>query len=181
MNIYMKNLTTALTVLMLALAMAGGVYMYMRSQTLKVQNQQVSLEASAEPTEAVVTETVATPTPEALIGTAGEIEIPLETIEKSGVEQSGTAILKEESGKVIVSIEVNHPIEVTDPQPIHIHKGACPGVGAIAYPLTSLQDGVSETVLDVTLEDIKKQLPLAINIHKSLKEATVYTACGNIQ
>jgi len=56
--------------------------------------------------------------------------------------------------------------------------GACPGVGAVKYPLTSIVNGASTTVLSVTLDQLKKELPLAINVHKSATEVSTYTACG---
>ena len=65
-------------------------------------------------------------------------------------------------------------------QPAHIHVGACPGVGAVKYPLTFPVDGQSETVLDVTLEQLRSELPLAINIHRSAAEASVYVSCGEL-
>lgn len=66
------------------------------------------------------------------------------------------------------------------PQPAHIHVGSCPAPGAIKYPLTSVISGQSETILDVSLEELRDQLPLAVNVHKSSEEAKVYVACGDI-
>lgn len=66
-------------------------------------------------------------------------------------------------------------------QPAHIHSGTCPGVGGVKYPLTFPVDGKSETVLDVSLDQLKTELPLAINVHKSVAEAAVYVSCGNLE
>lgn len=96
--------------------------------------------------------------------------------------QDGTATLTEEDGKVMVEIEVESSDEGEGiAQPAHIHMGACPEPGEIAYPLTNVVDGESETTLDVTLAELKEQLPLAINVHKSAAEISVYTSCGDLE
>lgn len=95
-------------------------------------------------------------------------------------DESGTATLTEIDGKTTVSINLTGVIDDT-PQPAHIHTGACPTPGDVAYPLTDLVAGVSETVLDVPLATLKSSLPLAINVHKSADEASVYVSCGDLQ
>ena len=35
-------------------------------------------------------------------------------------------------------------------------------------------------MLDVTLEQLRSELPLAINIHRSAAEASVYVSCGEL-
>lgn len=104
-----------------------------------------------------------------------EMTVSLAMENKSG--ESGTATLKEANGQVTVAITlVGYTKDVA--QPAHIHAGSCPGVGAVKYPLTSVVNGKSTTVLQVTLAQLKTQPPLAINVHKSAKEVTNYTACG---
>jgi len=93
--------------------------------------------------------------------------------------EAGTAILTEEIGQT--KVEINLTGFTKDiVQPAHIHLGDCPGVGSVKYPLTSITNGESTTTLPVTLDQLKKELPLAINIHKSASEVSVYTACGPI-
>lgn len=109
--------------------------------------------------------------------TPGEIKINLEEETDSG--ESGTATIKEVEGKTMVVLDLTGaPKGVT--QPAHIHEGSCPGVGAIKYPLTSVVDGKSETTLDVGLDQLLSEVPLAINVHKSVAEAKVYVSCGDI-
>src|SRR3954451_14997719 len=90
--------------------------------------------------------------------------------------QSGTAVLTSEGTgtKVVITLS-NAP----GPHPAHIHTGSCPDPGAVVYPLTSVTNGRSETVVAASLSDILRA-PHAINIHKSPQEIPVYTSCGNV-
>lgn len=93
--------------------------------------------------------------------------------------ESGTATLKEEDGKVKVTLDLmGAPAGVM--QPAHVHMGSCANLGAVKYPLTFPTDGKSVTTLDVKWADLKAGLPLAINVHKSPAESTVYVACGDL-
>lgn len=95
-------------------------------------------------------------------------------------KESGTATLMEVGGKTKVTLKLTGaPAGVS--QPAHIHMGACPNPGAVKYPLAYPVDGASETVLDVSLDALKAQLPLAINVHKNSEEAKVYVACGDVK
>ena len=97
---------------------------------------------------------------------------------QGGTTRSGIAVLAETSGKVKVVVNLSGSNEVA--RPAHIHVGSCPDVGAVKYPLTSLNEGASQTDLDVSLDQLMTQLPLAINIHKSSDEPSIYLACGDI-
>lgn len=111
-----------------------------------------------------------------------ETQAPAETItllEQNESSQSGTATLVEENGKVKVTIMMNGAPSEVD-QPAHIHVGACPEVGEVAYPLTNIKNGTSETLLDTTLSEIAMKQPLGINVHKSVEEAKIYIACGDL-
>lgn len=102
--------------------------------------------------------------------------VALSTENNSG--QDGIAILSEEAGKTKVTLTLsNSPGDVA--QPAHIHDGQCPGVGAVKYPLNNVVNGQSETTIDATIAQLK-QVPLAVNVHKSADEAKTYVACGNI-
>jgi len=95
-------------------------------------------------------------------------------------EQSGSVTLTEENGQTTVTIALDDYTKDVS-QPAHIHNGACPDVGDVMYPLTNVVNGASETVLDVDLATLKSELPLAVNVHKSAAEASVYTSCGDLQ
>ena len=106
-----------------------------------------------------------------------EVPVNLRTQNKSG--ETGVMSLVDVNGKVEVSIVMtNAPTDA--PQPAHIHAGSCPTPGAVKYPLTSVVNGKSETVLDVSLDELLLGLPLVVNVHKSSSEANVYVACGDI-
>lgn len=93
--------------------------------------------------------------------------------------EAGTAVFTEENGQTKVTINLTGYTKDIE-QPAHIHIGDCPGVGAVKYPLTSILNGESITTIAVALEQLKKELPLAINVHKSANEVSVYTSCGPV-
>lgn len=109
--------------------------------------------------------------------TTSEITVNLSDQNESG--EMGTATLMEVGGKVKVTLKLTGA-KAGVTQPAHIHTGKCPDVGAVKYPLTSPVDGMSETMLDVTLAQLKSELPLGINVHKSATEAKVYVSCGDL-
>lgn len=99
--------------------------------------------------------------------------------EQNESSQSGVATLIQRDGKVVVTLNLTGaPTAV--PQPAHIHVGTCPDVGAVAYPLTNVVNGVSETTLEVTMADLAAKQPFGINVHKSVPEASVYVSCGDL-
>ena len=87
-----------------------------------------------------------------------------------------TAIPETQTVEVRISIK---PGPVGVPQPVHIHEGSCPNVGAVKFPLTDIVDGRSTTVVNALIRDLLAG-NLSINAHKSQAEIGVYTACGNI-
>lgn len=109
---------------------------------------------------------------------AGKMTVLLSELNASG--ETGTAILSDENGKTKVVLSITGALAGAS-QPAHIHLGSCPTPGAVKYPLTNVIDGKSETVVDVSLENLKKQLPLAINVHKSQSEIKSYVACGDLK
>lgn len=114
----------------------------------------------------------------AVASAAATVTITLSAQNNSG--ETGTAELTDMGGgktKVVVTTK-GQPAGVT--QPAHIHEGTCTNLTATPkYPLTSLTNGKSETVVNVALADLLAK-PYAVNVHKSAQEASVYVACGNI-
>lgn len=65
-------------------------------------------------------------------------------------------------------------------QPAHIHTGSCAQIGGVVYPLTFPVDGKSVTTLNTTWSALVAQKPLALNVHKSTSEASIYVSCGDL-
>lgn len=108
-----------------------------------------------------------------------EKNVLVDLMEQNESSESGTAVLKEENGSLVVTLNMTGGAPGIT-QPAHIHVGACPDVGAVKYPLNSVVDGMSETTLSVTLDQLKAELPLGINVHKSGDEADIYVSCGDL-
>lgn len=113
------------------------------------------------------------PTPEEIAAEATEATVTL-----TGAE-NGIATIAEVGGKVQVQYGiVDAPEGVV--QPVHIQAGTCANPGDLKYLLEFPVDGISTTDLDVTVAELKAQLPLVINVRKSLEELTESVACGEI-
>jgi len=130
----------------------------------------------------VISNKPAQPTPQPTEVTEAPVpptEVTVDISQQNDSGEAGTATVMEVDGKVKVTLSLSGaPQDVA--QPAHIHMGSCPDVGEVKYPLTSPLNGVSETMLEVSLDQLKSELPLAINVHKSQEEAAVYVSCGNI-
>lgn len=117
----------------------------------------------------------------ALVGSvtaqSGPVTVTLATQNNSGV--SGTATLTAMGAQTQVVINVTgEPAGGSEPE--HIHVGSCPAVGAVKYPLASVVNGTSTTMVNVSLDTLTAGT-FAINLHESAKNAGVYIACGDIK
>lgn len=92
--------------------------------------------------------------------------------------QPGTVTLTDQGNQTQVTIRVQARAAGVA-QPAHIHEGACPGVGAVRFPLSSVVDGVSVSTVNTRLADILNG-GYSINIHESVQQASRYTACVNL-
>jgi len=99
--------------------------------------------------------------------------------EQNGSGQNGTATLTD-MGNGTTKVVVDISSTTSDPQPIHIHNGTCDNLDPKpVYPLTTMVNGHSETVVNVSVSDLLSK-PYAINVHKSTTQASIYVSCGNI-
>jgi LPXTG-motif cell wall-anchored protein len=91
---------------------------------------------------------------------------------------TGTATLTDMGGgRTQVSVRIS---PAAGNHPAHIHSGNCgPTLGAVVYPLTNVQNGTSQTVVDTSLADVQTG-GFAINLHQSPTDLPTYVACGNI-
>ena len=122
--------------------------------------------------------TVAVETSEDAGDAMGDISVAL--AELSGSGQSGTATLTAENGeKVRVAITLDGKGRAS--HPAHIHEGSCDDLNPTpAYPLASVEEGSSETVLEgVGIEKLQDG-DYALNVHESDSEPDEYIACGNL-
>ncbi len=99
--------------------------------------------------------------------------------EQNDSGQLGFAIIESLNGSSHVRIDIA-PGEEGVAQPAHIHFNNCADIGGVSYPLENVVNGLSETVLGVSVEQILSERPLSINVHKSVEEASIYVACGDI-
>ncbi|HAI22679.1 TPA: hypothetical protein DCP77_01520 [Candidatus Collierbacteria bacterium] len=160
----MKN--NALWVFVILVLVVGGWYFWSVKGKEKKIVSPVMETATPTATPTVIPVTVETKT------------VVLNQIGTSG--QKGTAVFQVEGDKTKVTLTMTGK-KYTSPQPAHIHIGACPKPGEVKYPLSSVVDGKSETLVSVKMGDLFKDLPLAVNVHESAEKAAVYTACGDLK
>jgi len=105
------------------------------------------------------------------------LTIPIAAQNSSG--ETGTAVLTQTADGVQVVVTLQGA--PADAQPAHIHVGPCAKLNpAPMWPLTSLTNGTSTTVVKgVTIDQLLKT-PYAINVHKSTSDLGTYVACGDI-
>lgn len=123
--------------------------------------------------------------PQGLLRMAGRmVMVPIRPLGDSKIK--GYARIEDNiAGKAVVRIEMMNGegmrLDASSTMPAHIHAGACPTPGAVSYPLAAVTAGRSETTLTVSTKELLAQLPLAINVHKSAAELSVYVACGDLK
>jgi Cu/Zn superoxide dismutase len=112
----------------------------------------------------------------------GEPAYDVELAEQNGSGQSGRVTLTRDGEQVRVVIELDGASDVA--QPAHIHDGSCDTLGDVAYPLSDVVDGRSETTLNTTIEELQQGVTadagLAVNVHASADDADTYVACGEL-
>jgi plastocyanin len=114
-------------------------------------------------------------------GMPEKVSIKMDAQNDSGI--SGVAVLSLYEGKVNVTLDLKDPVADAS-HPAHIHLGKCPNPGEVKYPLTPVVGGKSDTDLDISWGDmvsaIRTGASMAVNVHKSAAEASVYVSCGDI-
>lgn len=94
-------------------------------------------------------------------------------------KQDGSATLTENGTSTLVTVTINNEPQGAS-EPDHIHTGACPSPGGVKYPLANVENGISQTLVPASYDQLMAQLPLAINVHKSAKDINTYYSCGDI-
>lgn len=105
------------------------------------------------------------------------VEVALAEENDSGITGSAT-LTATDDGMTLVEVSLDGA--GAGPQPIHIHPGTCAELDPMPqYPLTSVESGTSTTTVDASLDSLQAGT-FAINVHKSVEEAQIYVACGDI-
>lgn len=105
------------------------------------------------------------------------ITLDLEPVEDSGV--AGNVRIESQDGEATVTILLTQGLEDESVHPVHIHEGTCDDLGGVAYPLNNIEDGSSETTIDVDLADLRTGA-FAINAHESEENIDTFIACADI-
>jgi len=96
-----------------------------------------------------------------------------------GDDLNGRAAITDlKDGRVRVIVKITDIFPFKEGKPIHIHEGTCEALGSVKYPLNNVGGGVSNTLLDLTLDQLLRERPLAINILQSPEGISI--ACGNL-
>jgi Cu/Zn superoxide dismutase len=108
---------------------------------------------------------------------SGPLTVTMGAQNGSGEDGSATLTQTPDGVQVVVTVK-NAPAAA---QPAHIHPGTCANLTpAPKYPLTSLANGTSTTLVKGVTIDQLLASPFAINVHKSTSDLGTYVSCGNI-
>lgn len=170
-----KNASITLIVVVLLLLVGGYYYMQSKPKTVPTTPIVVQDESMEKPDSTTIVE---------VITQEGETLSFTYTLEpdatNTDVAQGGSVTLEETDTGTYVTVKTTG-YESDVPQPAHIHSGECPDVGGVVYSLENVVDGASTTLLKgVAVSDLESQLPLAVNLHKSADESSVYTGCTDL-
>jgi hypothetical protein len=89
---------------------------------------------------------------------------------------TGTATLTAQGNQTVVVLRAAG----TNPEMLaHIHADACPGVGAVVFPLSNPMNGQSTTTIAAPLSTVLAQ-GRSINLHRSPADSGIYVGCGNL-
>lgn len=98
---------------------------------------------------------------------------------QNGSGEAGTVTLTPMGDETRVEIALTGSPNDT-PQPAHVHAGTCAKLDPKpTYPLASVVDGYSSTVLKVPAAKLMSG-DFAVNVHKSTAEIPKYVSCGDL-
>ncbi|MDP2676927.1 MAG: hypothetical protein Q8O83_04565 [bacterium] len=100
--------------------------------------------------------------------------------ELNGSNVAGTAFLVGTETNTEITLMITD-LEEGAVRPAHIHSGTCADLGAVVYPLSPVENGLSETHIDVSFFDLVSEgVSFAINLHDSPDNLSEWVACGNM-
>lgn len=125
-------------------------------------------------------QTMVTLTPSPTVSVSPMPTKTVELLEQSKSGMNGKVAFVDEGDKTRVTITLSGK-GIIGPLPAHVHSGSCPNVGVIKFPLNDVKNGSSDTMINIRMSDLFGSNPMAVNVHKSVQEATIYTACGDLK
>lgn len=112
------------------------------------------------------------------LAATGPVTVTMTAQNASGENGTATLTPTPDGVQVVVSLK-NAPAAA---QPAHIHPGTCANLTpAPQYPLTSLANGTSTTLLKGVTMDQLLANPFAVNVHQSTSNLGTYVSCGDIK
>jgi len=114
-----------------------------------------------------------------------EVTIKLNAKDSVGKDNVGTAVLTDlgnEKTKIVIQVE-----SMAGKDPANIYTGSCSKLGPIKYPLTQISNGLktnsapgkSEAVLNISLDTLRSQFPLAIGVQSTISPRSL-DWCGDV-
>jgi hypothetical protein len=103
----------------------------------------------------------------------GSIELDMEG------DQAGSVAIFGEEGVTFVAFGIDPGAEGVL-QPAHVHTGTCDDPGPVVYPLASLRDGGSFTLLSTTPDELLTN-DYIVNVHLSEAEIGTYVSCAALE
>lgn len=105
-------------------------------------------------------------------------DIEMKALNNSNEDGKATFTASGTQTKVTIELD-NAPGNVA--QPVNIHSGSCPNPGDKKISLNDALNGRSETMINVSMDDLIKQLPMTVVVYKSTDEQSTYVSCGEIK
>lgn len=85
------------------------------------------------------------------------------------------------AGESRTRVELRLPKGAPLPRPAHVHAGTCDDLDPLpVYSLASIENGSSETVLPISLGELRSRT-VVVNVHKSDTEMRTTVACAEIR
>jgi len=95
-------------------------------------------------------------------------------------DQPGQAFIGSfEAGTSFMDVEVTPGAEGVA-QPAHVHTGTCDAPGPIVYPIASVVEGRSFTILSADMDELLGS-DYIVNVHLSPEEADTYVSCAVLE
>lgn len=124
----------------------------------------------------VVVETPTQATPAAAVKA---VPISLKIFEQNRSGEFGVVDISPVGAKTRIVITMTGK-KISEAQPVHLHKGMCPKPDEIKYALNDVVNGISDTTLDAPMDTVLSEPQMAVNVHKSVADASSYVACGDV-